>query len=47
MVGPALQTQSAGSPKMHIFTDTHILRLISNLSRHEDKKNNKKAIMVR
>lgn len=33
-----LKTQSAGSPKPYSFTDTHILRLISNLSRHEDKK---------
>lgn len=28
---------------MYIFTDTHLLRLISKLSRHEDKKKQQKS----
>lgn len=38
MVGPALRIPSAGSPKMCIFTNTHISGFISNLSRREREK---------
>lgn len=47
VVGLPLKIQSAGSPKMCIFTDTHISGSISNLSRREKRKKNKKAIIVR
>lgn len=47
VVCPALKTLSAGSPKMCIFTDTHISGFFSNLSRQGGGETNKKAIIVR